>query len=48
MTLDVDKVRLKIENYFKSITKEQLHQDLLDAGVEIYAESPYKIEDILK
>jgi hypothetical protein len=46
MTLDASKVRLKIENYFKSITKEQLHQDLLDAGLEIYSESPYKIEDI--
>jgi len=46
MTLDASKVRLKIENYFKSVTKEQLHQDLLDAGLEIYSESPYKIEEI--
>lgn len=43
MVLDIQEVRRKIEIYFQTITKEKLHQALMNAGYEIYSKIGYQI-----
>jgi hypothetical protein len=47
MALNIEKVRNKIERYFRFATKEKLHQDMMDAGYEIYSKVSYQIPEMI-
>ena len=45
MNLDIEELKKKIDIYFATHTKEQIHQDMLDAGLETYSQVPNFLED---
>lgn len=47
MVLNVQELRKKIEDYFKTVTKDQLLKDLVDSGLEVYSKSEYKIGEVM-
>jgi len=46
MNLDIEELRKKIDDYFANVTKEQLHQDMINAGLEVYSQVPNFLEDV--
>ena len=47
MVLDVDEVKKKIGEYFKTVTKEQLLKDLVDSGLEVYSTGEYNVGEFM-
>ena len=45
MKLDINNLKRKIDDYFANITAEQLQQDLIEAGSEVYSKSDFNILD---
>jgi len=45
MVLNVQELRRRIEEYFKTVTKDQLLKDLVESGLEAYSKSEYKINE---
>lgn len=45
MKLDINNLKRKIDDYFANVTPEQLQQDLIEAGSEVYSKSDFNILD---
>lgn len=45
--LNIEEFEKRIDDYFKNVTKEQLHKDLIEAGLDVYQGKEFDfIEDL--
>jgi len=47
MCLDIEELRRKIDEYFDTVTPEQLHKDCIAAGLEFYQGDEFNFLDDL-
>lgn len=45
MELDIVELKSKVDDYFAKVTDEQLHQDLIESGSEVYSKIDLDILD---
>ena len=45
MLLDIEELKHKIDDYFEKTSKEQIHKDMIDAGLEVYSKVELNILD---